>query len=209
MKRIVVIGGVAGGMSFAARMRRLDELAEIIVLEKSGYVSYANCGLPYYIGGVIESESSLLLQTPESLFKRFRLDVRTNSEALRIDRQSKQIDVVNHAESRSYALNYDYLILSPGASPIYPRIPGIDRALSLRNVEDVTRILNVVKDQPRTAVIVGGGFIGLEMAENLQRRGVRTAIVEAQDQVLTPLDSEMATAVHRELERNGITLYLG
>ena len=209
MKKIVVIGGVAGGMSFAARMRRLDETAEITVIEKSGFVSYANCGLPYYIGGVIENEKSLLLQTPQSLWKRFRLDVRVGSEVLRIDADAKQVDVINHASGEEYSLTYDFLVLSPGASPIRPNLPGIERSLSLRNVEDVQRLFDVVSNKPKSAVVVGGGFIGVEMAENLQRRGVPTSIVEAQDQVLMPLDSEMVTFVHAEIKKHRVELYLG
>jgi NADPH-dependent 2,4-dienoyl-CoA reductase/sulfur reductase-like enzyme len=209
MKKIVVIGGVAGGMSFAARMRRLDETAEITVIEKSGYVSYANCGLPYYIGGVIENEQSLLLQTPQSLWKRFRLDVRVGSEVLRIDAAAKQVDVINHASGEEYSLTYDYLVVSPGAAPIRPNLPGIERSLSLRNVEDVQRLFDVVSNKPKSAVVVGGGFIGVEMAENLQRRGIHTSIVEAEDQVLMPLDSEMVTFVHNEIRKHGVELYLG
>ena len=209
MKKIVIVGGVAGGMSFAARMRRLDETAEITVIEKSGFVSYANCGLPYYIGGVIENEKSLLLQTPQSLWKRFRLDVRVGSEVLRIDADAKQVDVINHASGEEYSLTYDFLVLSPGAAPIRPNLPGIERSLSLRNVEDVQRLFDVVSNKPKSAVVVGGGFIGVEMAENLQRRGVPTSIVEAQDQVLMPLDSEMVTFVHAEIKKHRVELYLG
>lgn len=209
MKKIVVIGGVAGGMSFAARMRRLDETAEITVIEKSGFVSYANCGLPYYIGGVIENEKSLLLQTPQSLWKRFRLDVRVGSEVLRIDADAKQVDVINHASGEEYSLTYDFLVLSPGAAPIRPNLPGIERSLSLRNVEDVQRLFDVVSNKPKSAVVVGGGFIGVEMAENLQRRGIQTSIVEAQDQVLMPLDTEMVTFVHAEIKKHRVELYLG
>jgi NADPH-dependent 2,4-dienoyl-CoA reductase/sulfur reductase-like enzyme/rhodanese-related sulfurtransferase len=209
MKKIVVIGGVAGGMSFAARMRRLDETAEIIVIEKSGFVSYANCGLPYYIGGVIEREESLLLQTPQSLWSRFRLDVRTGSEVVRIDPDSKRLDVLNHADGSSYSLPYDYLILSPGAAPIRPNLPGIENSLSLRNVEDVKKLFEVVNEKPANAVVIGGGFIGIEMAENLIHRGVNTAIVEAQDQVLAPLDPEMVSLVQQELELKGVKLFLG
>jgi NADPH-dependent 2,4-dienoyl-CoA reductase/sulfur reductase-like enzyme/rhodanese-related sulfurtransferase len=209
MKKIVVIGGVAGGMSFAARMRRLDEEAQITVIEKSGFVSYANCGLPYYIGGVIEKEESLLLQTPQSLWKRFRLDVRTGSEVLRIDAKAKQVDVINRADGQEYSLAYDFLVYSPGAAPIRPNLPGIERSLSLRNVEDVKRLFEVVTRIPKSAVVIGGGFIGVEMAENLHHRGIPTSIVEAQDQVLMPLDPEMVTFVHQEIEKNGVNLHLG
>ncbi len=209
MKKIVVIGGVAGGMSFAARMRRLDESAEIIVLEKSGYVSYANCGLPYFIGGVIEKEESLLLQTPESLFKRFRLDVRVHSEVLKIDRENKEVVVRDIVNDRDYSLSYDYVVLSPGAAPIRPNIPGIDRSLSLRNVEDVKELFQRATLRPASAVVVGGGFIGVEMAENLVHRGISTSLVEAQDQVLMPLDPEMASLVHQEMTKHGVELHLG
>ncbi len=196
-------------MSFAARMRRLDETAEIIVLEKSGFVSYANCGLPYYLGGVIEKEESLLLQTPESLWKRFRLEVRTGSEVLRIDPAAKQVDVVNRADGQEYSLSYDFLIYSPGAAPVRPNLPGIERSLSLRNVEDVKKLFDVVTHRPKSAVVIGGGFIGVEVAENLVHRGIPTSLVEALDQVLMPLDPEMVTFVHNELESKGVELYLG
>jgi NADPH-dependent 2,4-dienoyl-CoA reductase/sulfur reductase-like enzyme/rhodanese-related sulfurtransferase len=209
MKRIVVIGGVAGGMSFAARMRRLDESAQITVLEKSGYVSYANCGLPYYVGGVIENEESLLLQTPESLFNRFRLDVRVSSEVTRIDSDGKFVEILNLLTGEMYSMPYDFLVLSPGAAPVRPNISGVERSLSLRNVEDVERLHAAVTQSAKSAVVVGGGFIGLEVAENLQRRGIRTAIVEASNQVLTPLDIEMASIVHHEIEKHGVELHLG
>ena len=209
MKRIVIVGGVAGGMSAATRLRRLDATAEIIVLEKSGYVSYANCGLPYYVGGVIETEDALLLQTPDSLHKRFRLDVRVASEALSINRALKTIAVRNLATGEEYEITYDKLILSPGASPIRPNIPGSERAMTLRTVEDVERIALAVVDKPKTAVVIGGGFIGVEIAENLIHKGIATSIVEAAPQVLAPLDIEMATFVHSELARNGVNLFLG
>ncbi|MGI9131890.1 MAG: FAD-dependent oxidoreductase [Candidatus Nanopelagicaceae bacterium] len=209
MKRIVIVGGVAGGMSAATRLRRLDATAEIIVLEKSGYVSYANCGLPYYVGGVIETEDALLLQTPDSLHKRFRLDVRVASEALSINRALKTIAVRNLATGEEYEITYDKLILSPGASPIRPNIPGSERAMTLRTVEDVERIALAVIEKPKTAVVIGGGFIGVEIAENLIHKGIATSIVEAAPQVLAPLDIEMATFVHSELARNGVNLFLG
>ena len=209
MKRVVIVGGVAGGMSAATRLRRLDATAEIIVLEKSGYVSYANCGLPYYVGGVIETEDALLLQTPDSLHKRFRLDVRVASEALSINRALKTIAVRNLATGEEYEITYDKLILSPGASPIRPNIPGSERAMTLRTVEDVERIALAVIEKPKTAVVIGGGFIGVEIAENLIHKGIATSIVEAAPQVLAPLDIEMATFVHSELARNGVNLFLG
>ncbi len=207
MKRIVIVGGVAGGMSAAARLRRLDAQSEIVVLEKSGHVSYANCGLPYFVGGVISNEEALLLQTPESLYKRFRLDVRVGAEVITIDRASKTITFIHNGESD--LLGYDKLILSPGAAPIRPNIPGIERAMSLRTIEDVEVMTAAVTKLPKSAAIIGGGFIGLELAENLHHRGIDTSIIEAQDQVLAPLDPEMATFVEAELRKNGVKLYLG
>jgi NADPH-dependent 2,4-dienoyl-CoA reductase/sulfur reductase-like enzyme/rhodanese-related sulfurtransferase len=209
MTRIVVIGGVAGGMSAATRLRRLDADAEIIVVEKSGYVSYANCGLPYYVGGIIEEERDLLLQTPASLHARFRLDVRVSSEVTSISRSEKTVAVTNLLTKESYELGYDKLILSPGASPIVPPIPGVERALTLRTVEDVERIVARVDQKPATAVVIGGGFIGVEIAENLIHRGIKTAVIEASDQVLAPLDPEMATLVAKEMISHGVDLQLG
>ncbi len=208
-KRVVIIGGVAGGMSAATRLRRLDNEAEIIVIEKSGHVSYANCGLPYYIGGVIEQESALLLQTPASLHARFRLDVRVSSEVLSINRKNKSVHVKELATGKEYELTYDKLILSPGASPIVPPIPGVTRALTLRTVEDVGRIVNQVNQRPSSAVVIGGGFIGVEIAENLIHRGIKTSVVEAANQVLAPLDPEMATLVAKEMRAHGVNLELG
>ena len=196
-------------MSAATRLRRLDATAEIIVLEKSGHVSYANCGLPYYVGGVIETEDALLLQTPESLHNRFRLDVRIASEAVSINRALKTVAVRNLLDGTEYELSYDKLILSPGASPIRPNFPGSERAMTLRTVEDVERIAFAVTEKPKSAVVIGGGFIGVEIAENLTHKGIATSIVEAAPQVLAPLDSEMASFVHTELARNGVNLFLG
>jgi len=209
MKRIVVIGGVAGGMSAATRFRRLDADAEIIVLEKSGYVSYANCGLPYYVGGVIEEESDLLLQTPASLHARFRLDVRVLTEALSIDPVKKEVQVQSLESGNKYSLAYDKLVLSPGASPIVPPIPGVERALTLRTVEDVERIVAQVLAKPQNAVVIGGGFIGVEIAENLIHKGITTSVIEASDQVLAPLDPEMATLVAKEMRLQKVDLRLG
>ena len=209
MTRIVVIGGVAGGMSAATRLRRLDADAEIIVVEKSGYVSYANCGLPYYVGGIIEEERDLLLQTPASLHARFRLDVRVSSEVTSISRSEKTVAVTNLLSGETYELSYDKLILSPGASPIVPPIPGVERALTLRTVEDVERIVARVDQKPATAVVIGGGFIGVEIAENLIHRGIKTSVIEASDQVLAPLDPEMATLVAKEMIAHGVDLQLG
>jgi len=209
MKRIVVIGGVAGGMSAATRLRRLDADAEIIVLEKSGYVSYANCGLPYYVGGVIEEEKDLLLQTPASLHARFRLDVRVLTEALSIDPAKKEVQVQSLESGNKYSLAYDKLVLSPGASPIVPPIPGVERALTLRTVEDVERIVAQVLAKPQNAVVIGGGFIGVEIAENLIHKGITTSVIEASDQVLAPLDPEMATMVAKEMRLQKVDLRLG
>jgi NADPH-dependent 2,4-dienoyl-CoA reductase/sulfur reductase-like enzyme/rhodanese-related sulfurtransferase len=207
--RIVIVGGVAGGMSAATRMRRLDADAEIIVLEKSGHVSYANCGLPYFVGGVIEEEEALLLQTPASLHARFKLDVRIATEVTNIDPAAKTVTIKDWQKSEEYVLSYDKLILSPGASPIVPPIPGIERALTLRTVEDVEKIAGRVNAKPKSAVVIGGGFIGVEIAENLVHKGIPTTVVEAAPQVLAPLDPEMATLVAKEMRKHGVTLHLG
>ncbi|CAN2221102.1 HcaD Uncharacterized NAD(FAD)-dependent dehydrogenases [Candidatus Nanopelagicaceae bacterium] len=207
--RVVIVGGVAGGMSAATRMRRLDADAEIIVLEKSGHVSYANCGLPYFVGGVIEEEDALLLQTPASLHARFKLDVRVATEVTSIDPVAKTVKIKDWLKGEEYELTYDKLILSPGASPVVPPIPGIERALTLRTVEDVEKIANRVNAKPKNAVVIGGGFIGVEIAENLVHKGIPTTVVEAAPQLLAPLDPEMATLVAKEMRKHGITLHLG
>ncbi len=207
--KVVIIGGVAGGMSAATRMRRLDADAEIVVLEKSGHVSYANCGLPYYVGGVIEEEKDLLLQTPESLHARFRLDVRILSEVTAINPGKKVVSVRNLLTREDYELDYDKLVLSPGASPVVPPIPGVERAMTLRTVEDVERIVATVASKPKSAVVIGGGFIGVEIAENLVHKGIETSLVEATPQVLAPLDPEMATLVSKEMVAQGVKLHLG
>ena len=207
--RIVVIGGVAGGMSAATRLRRLNEKAEIIVIEKSGHVSYANCGLPYYVGGVIENEKDLLLQTPASLHARFRLDVRVNTEVLAINPAKKVVAIKNLVNGETSELDYDKLILSPGASPVVPPIPGIERGMTLRTVEDVEKIAASVGKKPASAVVIGGGFIGVEIAENLIHRKIPTALVEATHQVLMPLDPELATLVAKEMRTHGVDLHLG
>lgn len=209
MKRYVIVGGVAGGMSAATRLRRLDNDAEIIVIEKSGFVSYANCGLPYYIGGVIAREQDLLLQTPESLNLRFRLDVRVKSAVTSIDPTKKFVTVSNESTGEKYELAYDKLILSPGATPVVPPIAGVDRAMTLRTVEDTQRIFAAVDAKPASAVVIGGGFIGVEVAENLVHRGISTALIEATPQVLAPLDPEMALLVAKEMRKHGVDLRLG
>ncbi len=208
MKKVVIVGGVAGGMSAATRLRRLDATAEIIVLEKSGHVSYANCGLPYYVGGIIEDENALLLQTPKSLYDRFRLDVRVHNEVLEINREAKSVTVLDKASKEVYVLSYDKLVLSTGATPIIPPIEGVERAFTLRTIEDVEAIVNRVEKAPNSAVVIGGGFIGLEIAENFAHRGIKTTIVEASPQVLAPLDPEMASLLAEELRRNGVDLLL-
>jgi NADPH-dependent 2,4-dienoyl-CoA reductase/sulfur reductase-like enzyme/rhodanese-related sulfurtransferase len=208
-RRVVIVGGVAGGMSAATRMRRLDASAEIVVLERSGYVSYANCGLPYYVGGVIAQERELLLQTPASLHARFRLDVRTQAEVLDIDRAAKTVHVKNLVGGTTYDLAYDHLILSPGAVPVVPPLPGIERAFTLRTVEDVQRIVTAVQARPKNAVVIGGGFIGVEAAENLRHLGIDVTLVEAAPQLLAPLDIEMANPVADEMRRHGVNLRLG
>lgn len=204
---IVIVGGVAAGMSTAARLRRLDESASIVVVEKSGNVSFANCGLPYHVGGVIEERSALLLQTPESLRARFDLDVRVRTEAVRIDRDAKTVTVRNLDSDTETDLPYDALVLAPGATPVRPPLPGIERALTLRNVEDTDAMVAAVADA-RRAVVIGGGFIGLEMAENLVHRGVEVALIEALPQVMAPLDLEMVAPVHALLREKGIDLRL-
>lgn len=211
--KTVIIGGVAGGMSAATRLRRLDEDAEIVVLERSGFVSFANCGLPYYIGDVITDRNALLLQTPSSLKARFGIDVRVNSEALSIDRAAKSVQVSNLATGERYLEDYDNLVLAPGAAPFVPPIAGVERALTLRNVGDTDKMAAVVaavltRAEP-TAVIMGGGFIGVELAENLTERGIKVAIVELADQLLAPLDVEMAALVEKHLVKHGVRVVTG
>ena len=207
--KVVIIGGVAGGMSAATRLRRLDPETEIVVFEKSGHVSYANCGLPYYVGGVIENESDLLLQTPESLHKRFRLDVRVSTEVLAINAAAHTVTLKSLLSGETSEMSYDKLILSPGANPVVPPIPGVERALTLRNIEDVERIAGAVATKPKNAVVIGGGFIGVEIAENLVHKKIPTVVIEAAPQVLAPLDPEMATFVADEISKHGIDLRLG
>ncbi|MEG0268369.1 MAG: FAD-dependent oxidoreductase [Carnobacterium sp.] len=207
--KIVIIGGVAGGMSAATRLRRLNETAEIIVLEKGPYVSFANCGLPYYIAGEIEERSDLLVQTPEQLHARFALDVRPNSEAMSIDSDKKEVEV--KSEEGTYTLTYDKLILSPGSKPFVPPTEGLAEAenvFTLRSVPDVDKITaHVEKYQSKKAVVIGAGFIGLEMAESLVNRGINVTIIEKAPHVLPPFDEEMAAYLTKELERNGVKLY--
>jgi NADPH-dependent 2,4-dienoyl-CoA reductase/sulfur reductase-like enzyme/peroxiredoxin family protein/TusA-related sulfurtransferase/rhodanese-related sulfurtransferase len=209
--KLLIIGGVAGGATAAARARRLCEDAQIIVFERGPHVSFANCGLPYHIGGEIAKRDSLLLQTPEGLRERYNLDVRVRTEVVSIDRANRLVHVRDSAAGRTYSESYDKLILAPGAAPVRPPLPGIDhpRIFTLRNIPDTDRIKAVVDAGAKSAVVVGGGYIGLEMAENLRRRGIDVYLVEMLDQVMPPLDREMATAVHQALTANGVKLLLG
>ena len=204
--KVVIIGGVAGGMSAATRLRRLREDAEIIVYEKGPYVSFANCGLPYFIGGVIDKKESLLLQTPESLWKRFRLDVRVNTEVTEIDRENKKITAVNK-DTGEQQEDYDFIIVSPGANPRKLPILGIERAVVLKDVEDSVRIKNLVDEgQIKSAAILGAGFIGVELAENLAHKGVKTTLVEFRDHVLPQFDIEMIEPFQAHLNENGVEI---
>ncbi len=211
-KKIVIVGGVAGGMSAAARARRLSEDSEIIVLERSGHVSYANCGLPYFLGGEIQSQDKLIVVTPDALKDKLNLDIRVHHEVVAIDAKAKVISVRETTTERTYEESYDDLILSVGAAPIRPNVPGIDLPglFTLRSIEDVESIQSWFELQkPRNAVIAGGGFIGLEMAEQLVRRGLNVTLIDGKDQVLAPLDIEMAELVHIELRQHDVKLVLG
>lgn len=209
--KTVVIGGVAGGATAAARLRRLDEQAEIIILERGEFVSFANCGLPYYIGGVITDKEDITLQTPESFKARFRIDVRVLSEAVGIDPVAKTVFVKRITTGEVYEETYDSLILSPGAEPIRPRIEGVDsdRVFTLRNIPDMLRIKAYIETaKPRSAVVVGGGYIGMEMVENLVKAGLSVSVAERADHLIAPLDFDMAAEVHRYIKDRGITLFL-
>ncbi len=211
-KKILIVGGVAGGASAAARLRRLDENAEIVMFERGPYISFANCGLPYYIGGTIKERDNLLLMTPQKFKKRFNVDVRINNEVVKIDRDKKLLEVKDLNSGNNYFENYDKLILSPGAEPRKPAIEGIDskRIFTLRNVPDMDRIDEFIKrEKTKRAVVVGAGYIGLEMAENLRNRGMLVAIVEMTEQVMPGLDREMANLLHQNLQQHSIALWLG
>lgn len=211
MAKTVIIGGVAGGASAAARLRRLDEKMEIVILEKGEYISYANCGLPYYIGDVIKERDALLVQTPERMRERYSIDVRVRNEVTSIDRKAKKV-TVKKEDGSFYEESYDALIIATGSSPLRPPIPGIDSEgiYTLWTVNDTDRIRTFVDEKrPQRAAVIGGGFIGLEMAENLHARGIQTAVIEAQDQVMAPLDFEMAQILHKNIRANGVSLYLG
>lgn len=209
--KVIIIGGVAGGATAAARIRRLDERAEIVMLERTGYVSYANCGLPYYVGGAIADEGDLTLQTPQSFYARYRVDARVGHEAIAIDRAGRMVTVRELATGRTYEEHYDKLLLAPGAKPVLPPAAQTEdgRVFTLRTVEDTFAMHDyVVGQKPQTAVVVGSGFIGLETAENLAGRGVRVTLIQRGGQVLAPLDADMACFLHAELVRNGIDLRL-
>ncbi len=209
--KIVIVGGVAGGATAAARLRRLDEHAEIIMFERGRHVSFANCGLPYYIGGVITDRQRLLVQTPERLKARFNIDVRVRSEVVDIDRRKKQVTVLDHASGQTCHETYDKLILSPGARPIKPPVPGVDsqKVFTLRNVPDADAIDAFIKQhKPRKAVVVGAGYIGLELAENLANRGLKVAVVEMLDQVMPAMDREMTAFIERTICKHGVALWL-
>ena len=210
--KVVIVGGVAGGATAAARLRRLDESAEIVVFERSGYVSYANCGLPYYIGGVITDRAELTLQTPESFWRRFRVDMRVRHEVTAIHPDTKTVDVKNLATGEVFAESYDKLILSPGARPTQPALPGvgIDRLFTLRTVEDTLKLREFIEQHhPRSAVLAGGGFIGIELVENLRELGLDVTVVQRPKQLLNPLDADMAAFLHAQLREKGVKLMLG
>lgn len=210
-QKIVIVGGVATGASCAARLRRLDEHAAIVMFEKSGYISFANCGLPYHISGVIEERDDLLLQTPQDFYDRFRVDVRVRTEVMKIDRVNKTIVVYDHEQQKEYEETYDTLVLATGSEPFVPPIPGVSLpgVFTLRNVEDMDRIIHHLETSPvKRAVVVGGGAIGLEVAENFVHRQLDTTVIELADHVIAPIDADMAAQVHTELRKHGIQLRL-
>jgi len=207
--RTVIVGGVAGGMSAATRLRRNDEHRDILVLERGEHVSFANCGLPYHVGGTIPERESLLLQSPAALRERFALDVRTHHEVLEIDRAAREVHVLDRATGERSTERYDELVLATGASPVRPPLPGAERARTLRDVADLDAIMAALADGPSTAVVVGGGFIGLELAENLLVAGLGVTVVEAADHVLPPLDPELAVLVEDHLAASGIGVRTG
>ena len=210
--KVIIVGGVAGGATAAARIRRLDEQADIVVFERSGYISYANCGLPYYIGGIIQDRSELTLQTPESFFSRFRVAMRVRHEVTAIHPDQKTVSVKNLETGEEFEESYDKLILSPGAKPTQPRLPGVglDKLFTLRTVEDTFRIKEYINENhPRSAVLAGGGFISLELAENLRELGMEVTIVQRPKQLMNPFDPDMAAFIHSEMRRHGVKLALG
>lgn len=210
--KVLIVGGVAGGATAAARIRRLDEQAEITVFERSGYISYANCGLPYYIGGVITDPEDLTLQTPESFFARFRINMKVHHEVIAIDPDRKTVRVKNLKSGEEFEEAYDKLILSQGAKPTQPKLPGvgIKKVFTLRTVEDTFRMKEyIAKNQPKSAVLAGGGFIGLELAENLKELGMDVTIVQRPKQLMNPFDADMASFIHSEMRKHGVKLALG
>ena len=210
--KVVIVGGVAGGATAAARIRRLDEEAEILIFERSGYISYANCGLPYYIGGVIPDREDLTLQTPESFYDRFRVRVKVRHEVTALHPEEKAVTVKNLETGETFRESYDKLLLAPGAKPLRPRFEGadLDRVFTLRTVEDTFRIHDFIQTHhPRSAVLAGGGFIGLEMAENLRELGMEVTIVQRPDQLMPPFDRDMAAYIHNEMRKHGVSLALG
>jgi len=210
--KVVIVGGVAGGATAAARIRRLDEQAEILVFERSGYISYANCGLPYYIGDVITDPEELTLQTPESFFSRFRVDMRVRHEVIALHPERKTVSVRNLETGEEFEESYDKLLLSPGAKPTQPRLPGVglNRLFTLRTVEDTFRIKEYIQENHlRSAVLAGGGFIGLELAENLRELGMEVTIVQRPKQLMNPFDPDMASFLHSEMRKHGVKLALG
>jgi NADPH-dependent 2,4-dienoyl-CoA reductase/sulfur reductase-like enzyme len=211
-KKIIIVGGVAGGATAAARLRRIDETSTIVLFERGEHISFANCGLPYYIGETIKDRNKLLVQTVEGLSKKFNLDIRNLKEVVEINREKKTISAKNLHTNEVYEESYDTLILSPGAKPIVPNIEGLADAknvFTLRNIPDTDKIKTFVDEQhPKRAVVIGGGFIGLEMAENLVDRGIEVTVVEHGKQVMAPIDYEMASIVHSHLRDKGVSLIL-
>ncbi|MBQ3131365.1 MAG: FAD-dependent oxidoreductase, partial [Clostridia bacterium] len=210
--KVVIVGGVAGGATAAARIRRLDEKAEIVVFERSGYISYANCGLPYYIGGAIADPEELTLQTPASFFSRFRVDMKVLHEVIAIHPDKKTVSVKNLNTGEEFEESYDKLLLSPGAKPTQPRLPGVglDKVFTLRTVEDTLRIKEYInKHAPKSVVLAGGGFISLELAENLRELGMDVTIVQRPKQLMNPFDPDMAAFIHGEMRKQGVKLKLG
>ena len=212
VSKVLIVGGVAGGASAAARLRRLNENIEIILFEKGEYISFANCGLPYYIGGEITNKADLTLMTPKGFKQRFNIDIRTFSEVVSINKSEKYVKVKNHMTGEEYTESYDMLLLSPGAEPFRPNIEGInlDRVFTLRNIPDTYRIKDYISstNNIKSAVIIGGGFIGVEMAENLVSAGLKVSLIEMQNQVVAPFDYDMACFIHNEMEKHGVTLML-
>ncbi len=211
-KKVIIVGGVAGGATAAAKLRRNSEDIQIILVERGEYISFANCGLPYYIGETIKDRSKLLVQTIKGMSTRFNMDIRNLSEVVSIDPTNKKVTIKNLQNNEVYEESYDKLLLSPGAQPIVPPIPGLDEnqaLFTLRNIPDTDKIKGYVDEQkPQKAVVIGGGFIGIEMAENLADRGIEVTIIEMANQIMAPIDFEMASILHRHLKEKGVNLVL-